>query len=268
MKTVLLSLSVLFSFSAIAQPSVSGSTAPAVDTILFLPTTTVTLTGVAIQKNPGHAILDTSWTKTSGPSATITDPSNRMTTTATGLSVGIYIFTLTATDKSNSASASVKVTVVSGILPVTFAYFHATRNDQGVILKWSTVMESNNSVFVIQRSTDAMNYSDVAFIHSQAKNGNSTVPLTYSCQLYNDGTYAGMQGLLIIMTILGVVILISRLSKLYKCLVLAIACLFLFSCTKSVITPEKTSAPSKTLFRIKQVNLDNQVSYSEVVVVN
>lgn len=268
MKTTLLILAVLFSVSAIAQPTVSGSTAPAADTIVFLPQTSIMLTGTAVQANPGHPILDTTWTQTSGPAVTITNPSNRMTTKVTGMTVGLYIFKLTATDKNNSASASVKVTVVSGILPVAFGYFHASHNDQGILLKWRTDMESNNSAFVIQRTTDGLNYSDIAIIHTQAKNGNSSVPLTYSCQLYNDGTYAGMQGLLLFMTILAGVVLISRLNKTHKCLMLAVACLFLFSCTKSVVTPDKTSTSSKTMFRIKQVNLDNQVSYSEVVVVN
>ena len=131
MKTVILSLTVLISFSAFAQPTVSASTAPAADTIIFTPTSVVTLTGVAVRANPGHPILDTTWTETSGPAATITNPSNRMTTTATGLSIGVYVFTLTATDKNNSASATVKVTVISGILPVSFGYFHASRNDEG-----------------------------------------------------------------------------------------------------------------------------------------
>jgi hypothetical protein len=268
MKTPLLILAVLFSVSAIAQPSVSGSTAPATDTLVFLPQTSVMLTGTAVRANPGHPILDTTWTQTSGPAATITNPSNQMTTKVTGLTVGLYIFKLTATDKNNSASASVKVTVVSGILPVSFGYVHASRNDQGIILKWRTDMESNNSIFVIQRTTDGLNYSDIAIIRTQAKNGNSSVPLTYSCQLYSDGTYAGMQGLLLFMTILAVVVLISRLSKTYKCLMLAVACLFLFSCTKSVTTPNNSPSSAKTMFRIKQVNLDNQVSYSEVVAVN
>ena len=266
MKTVLLSLTVLFSISAFAQPTVSASTAPAVDTIIFLPASSVTLTGIAIQKNPGHPVLTNTWSETSGPFANITDPTS-LTTTVTGLSIGAYVFSLTATDKNNSASATVKVTVISGILPVSFGYFHASRNDEGVILKWQTTMESNNSVFVIQRSIDATNFSDIAYIPSQAKNGNSSIPLTYSVQLNNNGTYAGMQGLLIFMSILAGLALISRLNKTSKCMVLAIACLFLFSCSKSVATPDNKSS-AKTMFRIKQVNMDNQVSYSEVVIVN
>ena len=72
---------------------------------------------------------------------------------------------------------------------------------------------------------------------------------------------------MIFMIILAGVVLISRLNKTYKCLVLAIASFFLFSCTKSVITPNNNKPPSKTMFRVKQVNMDNQVSYSEIVIV-
>lgn len=268
MKTVILSLTVLISFSAFAQPTVSGSTAPAADTIIFFPASTVTLTGVATQRNGGHPILDTTWTKTSGPAATITNPSNRMTTTVTGLSVGVYMFTLTATDKSNSATASVKVTVMSGILPVGFDYFSASRTDDGFLIKWRTAMESNNSVFIIQRSTDAINFSDIAVVPTQAKNGDSSNPLTYSVRINSDGTYAGIQGILIFLIILGGVMVISRLNKTSKYLLLTVACFFIFSCTKSVTTPTDNTTSSKILFRIKQVNVYNQVSYSEIVMVN
>src|SRR5580700_3955725 len=103
MKTLLIILSVAFSLSAMAQPvpTVSGRTAPAKDTIITLPTNSITLTGTAVQSDPGHPIIDTTWTETSGPAATITNSSNRMTTKVTGMVVGSYVFTLTATDKQN-----------------------------------------------------------------------------------------------------------------------------------------------------------------------
>src|SRR5580700_5516253 len=168
MKTALFILSVFFSVSAIAQPTVSGYTVPAIDTVIILPTNSVTLSGTAVQANPGHPVLDTTWTKTSGPAATITNPSNRMTTTVTGLVAGSYIFTLTATDKQNSASATVKVKVISGVLSMQLAYFNVSRNDQGTLVSWQTDMESNNARFVIQESTNGSNFYDIAAIASKA----------------------------------------------------------------------------------------------------
>src|SRR6202040_3552277 len=110
--------SIFFSISCIAQPTVSGRTSPASDTTITLPKNSITLTGTATESNPGHPVLDTTWTKTSGPAATITNNSNRMTTTVTGLVVANYVFTLTATDKQRSASVTVNVHVLPGLLPV------------------------------------------------------------------------------------------------------------------------------------------------------
>jgi hypothetical protein len=268
MKTGLIILSIFFSVSALAQPTVTGFTTPAKDTIIFLPTSTVTLSGTAVQANPGHPILDTTWVETSGPAATITNPSNRMTTTVTGLVAGAYVFTLTATDKKNSASVTVKITVISGVLPVELAYFNVSRNDNGTLITWQTAMESNNAYFVIQESINGSNFLDIATISSQTKNGNSNTPLTYSYQFSNNNTQTDMHSMGLLMTLLGFIVLISKLKKVYKCLVLAMACMFLFSCTKSVISPQNASASTAKAFRLKQVDLDNRVNYSEIKMLN
>jgi len=268
MKTALFILSVFFSISAIAQPTVSGYTIPAKDTIIILPTSSITLSGTAVQGNPGHPILDTSWTKTSGPAATITKPSNRMTTTVTGLVAGSYIFTLTATDKQNSSSAAVKITVISGILPVQLAHFNVSKNDQGILISWQTEMESNNSGFIIQESTNGSSFFDLAAISSQAKGGNSNTPLTYSYQISNNNSQADMHSIWFVMTLLAIIVFISKLKKAYKCLILGIVCMFLFSCSKSVTVPDNTPASTVKAFRLKQIDLDNQVNYSEIIMLN
>ena len=182
--------------------------------------------------------------------------------------VGTYVFTLTATDKNNSASATLSVTVLSGILPAELAYFHASRNDKGIILNWQTDMESNNSFFAIQKSINGSDFNDIAIISSKAKNGNSSTQLTYSYQIFDQTSQAGMQDILLAMGLLACIVLISKLSKVYKCLVLAVVCLFPFSCTKSVTEPDNTSASSKTAYRLKQVDLDGRVNYSEIKLVN
>jgi hypothetical protein len=268
MKTGFFILCVFFSVSAVAQPTVSGNTAPAKDTIIILPSNSITLSGTAVQANPGHPVLDTTWTQTSGPAATITNPSNRMTTTVTGLVAGSYIFTLTATDKQNSASAKVKITVISGVLSMELAYFNVSRNDQGTLLTWQTDMESNNAAFVIQESTNGSNFYDIAAIASKANGGNSSTPLTYSYQVSNNNTQSDMHSIWLVMTLLAFIALISKLKKAYKCMILGIACMFLFSCTKSVTAPDNAPTSSKTAFRLKQVDKDNNVNYSEIKLVN
>jgi hypothetical protein len=268
MKTILIITSLLLSASAIAQPTVSGGTAPAMDTIIVLPGNSITLTGTALQANPGHPVLDTTWTKTSGPAATITHSYNRMTTTVTGLEQGSYVFTLTATDKQYSASASVNVKVISGILPFALSYFHASRNDEGIKLTWQTNMESNNALFIIQKSIDGTHFTDIASIASQAKNGNSSTALTYSYQIQEQIHEADMHYMLIVMTFLAFITLITKLNKACKSLVLSVICLFLFSCSKSVPAPNNNSISSKTEFRLKQVDLDGHFNYSDIKLVN
>jgi hypothetical protein len=269
MKTSLLILAVLFSASVFAQPTVSGRTSPAMDTIVFLPQNSITLTGTAIEANPGHPILDTTWTKTSGPAATITNPSNRMNTTVTGLVVGSYVFTLTATDKNNSASAILKVTVLPGTLPIELAYFNVSRNDQGTLLTWKTDMESNSARFIIQKSINGSGFYDIATISSQAKGGNSSAALTYSYLISNSSTQADVHNILLAMTLLAAIVLIGKLKKLYKGLVLAVICMFLFSsCSKSVTKPDNAPTSSSTAYRLKLVDKDNNVNYSEIKVLN
>ncbi len=268
MKILLSVLGICFSVSIYAQPSVSGSTLPAIDTVILLPTNSIVLTGTAVQANPGHPVLDTTWTETSGPAATITNPSNRMTTTVTGLVPGSYIFTLTATDKKNSASVTVHVTVLSGVLNSTLAYFNASRNNNGVLISWQTDMESNNADFVIQESINGSSFHDVIIIPSRAQGGNSSTTLNYSYQIPNVNMQADMHNLALVMILLASIMLISKLKKLYKCLVLAILCLLIFSCTKSASVPDNAPGSTATAFRLKQVDLDSRANYSEIKFLN
>src|SRR5690606_29687064 len=52
-------------------------------------------------------------------------------------------------------------------------------------LSWSTLSESNNRGFEIQKSIDGKEFKSIAFINSKAENGNSSSVLTYS---YIDNT--------------------------------------------------------------------------------
>jgi len=77
---------------------------------IALPASSVTLTGTAAGMN-GATISSTTWTKTSGPAATITTPGS-MSTTVTGLTQGTYVFTFTAVDNNGVTSTStVTITV-------------------------------------------------------------------------------------------------------------------------------------------------------------
>jgi hypothetical protein len=58
-----------------------------------------------------------------------------------------------------------------GALPVEWAWFNAYRNDDGVLLKWATSMEENNSHFEVQKSLDAQEWTVIDEIMGT---GNST----------------------------------------------------------------------------------------------
>jgi hypothetical protein len=64
---------------------------------------------------------------------------------------------------------------------VHLTYFNAKRtNASNVNLNWQTAQELNSSGFEIQRQVGNANWQVVGFVHSQALNGNSSSPLTYS----------------------------------------------------------------------------------------
>ena len=67
-------------------------------------------------------------------------------------------------------------------LPVNLVSFTAKRNTSAVSLKWETASEQNNNGFAVERNIKG-SWEQVAFIPSQAANGNSDQLLSYQ---YND----------------------------------------------------------------------------------
>jgi hypothetical protein len=67
-------------------------------------------------------------------------------------------------------------------LPVEFKSFTAARSRSNVLLRWETSSEINNSGFAVERNMNGA-WEQIAFINSQATNGNSDHLLTYT---YND----------------------------------------------------------------------------------
>jgi len=66
-------------------------------------------------------------------------------------------------------------------LPVRLGTFTAQYQSSSVVLKWNTLSESNNRGFEIQRSVGSPNHwQPIAFVGTNAKNGNSQIPIDYS----------------------------------------------------------------------------------------
>ena len=96
------------------------------------------------------------------------------------------VFTQTTGGASGASRVIILRSTQCGSLPVSFGSFTARRiNQSNVALKWETVTEINNNGFLLQRNMGGANstWQEVAFIRSQAINGNNNSVLRYT---YND----------------------------------------------------------------------------------
>ena len=74
------------------------------------------------------------------------------------------------------------------MLPVNLLTFSGYKESNHNVLRWTTVNESNNRGFEIQRSTDGVNFGVIGFVNSQAPGGNSNSNLNYT---FTDNNPAG-----------------------------------------------------------------------------
>lgn len=65
----------------------------------------------------------------------------------------------------------------SSILPVELSNLKATEKDNGVEVSWTTLQENDSQYFIIERSTDAVNFYETGKVKSK---GNSRGPVQYS----------------------------------------------------------------------------------------
>lgn len=80
---------------------------------------------------------------------------------------------------SSSPCTAALISVAGAPLPVIFSSFNASRIKDGIELKWQTSTEINNRGFVVEKNTSGT-WEEVAYVPSQAVNGNSTDLLTYT----------------------------------------------------------------------------------------
>lgn len=88
--------------------------------------------------------------------------------------------TNTATAAGTPSSSKMAIPALPGTgviaLPVKFLYFDATRESNGVQLRWATATEENNAYFVVQRSADGVKYDSVLSVEGV---GNSSSKVAY-----------------------------------------------------------------------------------------
>ncbi|MFN0254981.1 choice-of-anchor Q domain-containing protein [Pedobacter ureilyticus] len=64
---------------------------------------------------------------------------------------------------------------VPSVLPVSFGKFSASLQSNRVKLNWNTISETNNEVFIVYRSTDGKNYTEIAKQNSKGSNANNYI---------------------------------------------------------------------------------------------
>ena len=67
----------------------------------------------------------------------------------------------------------------SNPLPIELVSLDAKNCDNDVCVNWKTATEINNYKFVVERSTDGINFMELGDVYSKAANGNSTSILSY-----------------------------------------------------------------------------------------
>ena len=78
--------------------------------------------------------------------------------TLTGTSV------YTAAQWSDPFDINGNLTILNGVLPVTWADFSAENEDTHILLAWTTAAERDNYGFHLQRSADAFTWTDLTFV--------------------------------------------------------------------------------------------------------
>ncbi len=66
------------------------------------------------------------------------------------------------------------ITNTIGVLPIELLYFHATDQGESVLLNWSTATEKNTDYFLVERSTDAVQWNPIGKVKA-AGNSNSKI---------------------------------------------------------------------------------------------
>lgn len=124
-------------------------------------------------------IVSYSWTKISGPAAGTLTNATTATLTLSGLVQGIYKFELKVTDNKGATGKDTMTLNYGGVVvPVILADFSAqAKPNKTTYLQWKTATEINSDYFVVERSTDGRNFTQIAVVNA---NGNSSTTIGYS----------------------------------------------------------------------------------------
>jgi len=152
---------------------IAGPVSPQVDAGNDSSTTTISIALPlhGFGNDPNGLPINISWTKITGTGGTIANPSI-LETNVSGLTMGTYRFELKVTN-SVGLVAKDTVTINNGnvVLPVNLIDFSARAADvKSVLVQWKTSAEINSDYFIVEKSNDALSFSEGQ--RTAAKNSN------------------------------------------------------------------------------------------------
>lgn len=133
------------------------------DKNVYMPADSVLLAGSI---TGGGAITALNWRKLTGPAQFFIHTGASVATKVSGLVIGTYTFEFSVTDNRGVTSRDTLSVNVSTILPVKLSSFSAYRSNDKVNLKWVTESEVNSSHFIIERSADGRDFTNIGQLAS------------------------------------------------------------------------------------------------------
>lgn len=130
---------------------------------------TVTITGLNSSGNPvsGATFTGTASAVTLSTFSVSSNPAFK----------AIYGVRITSSDMNYVFLDNINLANVGSTLPVTWLDFRATRQEQNILLNWSTATEQNTKEFTVQHSTNRINWNTIGTLKAA---GNSQAIRQYS----------------------------------------------------------------------------------------
>jgi hypothetical protein len=225
---------------------------------------------IGTQECTGNGLIEIVWTNLSLPNKVkITYGSYDTTIIATAVPfTTIFKAPTQATNITFAFSDGYTTTLYLGYdncdLPIELTYFQASTNNLGVLFSWQTAMETNNSYFEVQKSDDGgVTWDKVLDQNSLAAGGNSDITLTYFAQA-TASQAASANNIAIVWLSLAIIVFVWRNRK----MIFAVALMAtMASCTKTSVSAIKSNI-QKTQYRLEQVDLNGNHTYSQIIFVS
>lgn len=169
-------------------------------------------------------------------------------------------------DINSSPGYGIITSPCTSTTPVIFVDVAAQLNQGILTFKWTTTSESNNLHFVIEGSSDGVNWEQVGTTDSYWSDGNGSTSHAYTFN-YNDTitTEAGVgSGIILVFILLsGLLFKKKKRSEVPALIGLVFLSLTIFSCHKTSVST--ITATKYSYFRLSQVDKDGTVSYYQTV---